>query len=231
MPQVFYGNLADTTPQMVYKESFSRPVFIIGLFIGLIAGALLGLFALAPVLAGNNTGTCAVPAAVSSSYLPTDIISFLFVQEGTSGSLVPGENGTMTLTLAGVRPDTIYFSDTPDRISGGIDTSIFAGSSLWDSTSAPNAALMLASEPASHDSVILTLSHPVYDAANATVRYTAVQVPDYTGTGLKAYATFADPSVPEQFGQAMLFIDNADIPVTVINTTEDRNHPDIIITR
>jgi len=179
----------------------------------------------------NNTGTCAVPAAVSSSYLPTDIISFLFVQEGTSGSLVPGENGTMTLTLAGVRPDTIYFSDTPDRISGGIDTSIFAGSSLWDSTSAPNAALMLANEPASHDSVILTLSHPVYDAANATVRYTAVQVPDYTGTGLKAYATFADPSVPEQFGQAMLFIDNADIPVTVINTTEDRNHPDIIITR
>ncbi|MFA5254195.1 MAG: hypothetical protein WC367_05940 [Methanoregula sp.] len=216
---------------MVYKESFFQPVFVIGLFIGLTAGALLGLFALAPVFAGNNAGTCAVPAAVSSSYLPTDIISFLFVQEGTSGSLVHGENGTMILTLSGVPPDTVYFSETPDRFSGGIDTGVFTASSLWNSSGAPNAALMLANAPASNDSVILTLSHPAYDAANATVRYTAVQVPDYTGTGLKAYATFADPSVPEQFGQAMLFIDNADIPVTVINTTEDRNHPDIIITR
>jgi len=216
---------------MVVKDTLFHPVFIAGLIIGLCAGALVGIYALAPALAGTSATTCTIPAGVSSAATPADIISFLFVQEGTAGSLVPGENGTMTLTLTGVRPDTIYFSDTPDRISGGIDTSIFAGSSLWDSTSAPNAALMLAGEPASHDSVILTLSHPVYDAANATVRYTAVQVPDYTGTGLKAYATFADPSVPEQFGQAMLFIDNADIPVTVINTTEDRNHPDIIITR
>jgi len=61
--------------------------------------------------------------------------------------------------------------------------------------------------------------------------HTAVQVPDYKGEGLKVYETFADPGVPEQFGQAMLFIDNADIPVTIINTTQDRDHPDIIINR
>lgn len=65
----------------------------------------------------------------------------------------------------------------------------------------------------------------------ATIRYTAVQVPDYTGTGLKAYAAFADPGVPRHFGRATLFIENAEIPVTSLNTTGDRNHPDIIITR
>jgi hypothetical protein len=213
---------------MVEKNAFFRPVFVAGLLIGLCAGALLGIYAFAPALAGS--GTCAIPAGISPAAMPSDIISFLFVQESTSGSLVPGENGTMTLTLAGVRPNTIYFSDTPDRISGGISTGTFSTSSLWNSTTAPNAALMLANAPAANDSVILTLTNPVYDRANATLRYTAVQVPNYTGEGLKAYEVFADPGIPQHFGQAMLFIDSAEIKVTAINTTEDRNHPDIIIT-
>jgi hypothetical protein len=215
---------------MVVKDILLQPVFVAGLIIGLCAGALAGFYAIGPALAGTGTTTCAIPAGVSSAVTQGDIISFLFVQEGTSGSLVPGENGTMTLTLTGVRPDTIYFSDTPDRLSGGISTNTFSTSSLWNSTYAPNAALMLANAPAANDSVILTLSNPAYDRANATLRYTAVQVPNYTGEGLKAYEVFADPGIPQHFGQAMLFIDNAEIRVTAINTTEDRDHPDIIIT-
>lgn len=215
---------------MTTPDHPSSALFVAGIAVALCAGALLGLFVLAPVFAGNNTGTCTVPSDVLSTPVPTEIISFLFVQEGSAGSLVPGENGTMTLTLTGVRPDTVYFSDTPNRVSGGIDTRVFTSSSLWNSTSAPNAALMLANAPVANDSVILTLSNPVYDKANATLQYTAVQVPNYTGKGLKAYEAFADPGIPEQFGQAMLFIDSAKIPVTAINATEDRDHPDIIIT-
>ena len=206
-----------------------------GLLAGLCIGGALGIFWLAPAAAGHEPATCPVPpgsSAVTAEPTPgEDLISFLFVQEGKAGSLVKGANGTMTLTLTGVRPDTVYFSDRPARVSGGIATSVFTGSSLWNTTSAPNAALMLANAPAANDTVILSLSDPVYDPVQATIRYTAVQVPDYKGEGLKVYETFADPGVPEQFGQAMLFIDNADIPVTVINTTEDRQHPDIIITR
>lgn len=209
----------------------TSPVLVLaGILFGLCAGVLLGFYVLAPAFSGSGTGTCSVPSSGSSSPVPTDIISYLFVQEGSAGSLVHGENGTLTLTLTGVRPDTVYFSDRPDRVSGGIGTVTFTSSSLWNTTSAPNAALMLANAPAANDTVILTLSHPVYDEANATLRYTAVQVPHYTGTGLRAYEAFADPGIPEQFGQAMLFIDNAQIPVTAINTTEDRDHPDIIIT-
>jgi hypothetical protein len=207
-----------------------------GLLAGLCIGGALGVFWLASAAAGKvPAATCPVsPGSSAVTAAPTpgeDLISFLFVQEGTAGSLVKGANVTMTLTLTGVRPDTIYFSDRPARVSGGIATGVFTSSSLWNTTSAPNAALMLANAPAENDTVILSLSDPVYDPVQATLRYTAVQVPNYQGEGLKVYETFADPSVPEQFGQAMLFIDNADIPVTIINTTQDRDHPDIIINR
>ncbi|MFA5237853.1 MAG: hypothetical protein WC362_08385 [Methanoregula sp.] len=213
---------------MLSKKNGSLLFILSGLVIGIVIGALLGITVIAP--ARPETGTCAVPLAISASPTPgEDLISFLFVQEGKTGSLVNGANGTLALTLTGVRPDTIFFSDRPARVSGGIATSIFTGSSLWNSTSAPNAALMLANAPPANDTVILSLSDPAYDPANATLRYTAVLVPNYTGSGLKAYETFADPGVPEQFGQAMLFIDNADIPVTVINTTGDRKHPDLLI--
>jgi len=204
-----------------------------GLLAGLCIGGALGVFWLAPAAAGHEPATCPVsPGSSAVIAEPTpgeDLISFLFVQEGSAGSLVKGANGTMTLTLTGVRPDTVYFSDRPARVSGGIATGIFTNSSLWNTTSLPNAALMLANAPPENDTVILTLSDPVYDPVQATLRYTAVQVPNYRGEGLKVYETFADPGVPEQFGQAMLFIDNADIPVTVINTTSDRDHPDIMI--
>jgi hypothetical protein len=216
----------------------TRTVLILaaGLIAGLCIGGALGVFWLAPAAAGNvPAATCPVSpgtSAVTAEPTPgADLISFLFVQEGKTGSLVKGANGTMTLTLSGVRPDTVYFSDRPARVSGGIATGVFTGSSLWNTTSAPNAALMLANAPTANDTVILSLSDPVYDPVQATIRYTAVPVPNYKGEGLKVYETFADPSVPEQFGQAMLFIDNADIPVTIINITEDRNHPDIIITQ
>lgn len=206
-----------------------------GLLAGLCIGGALGAFWLASAAAGKvPAATCPVSPGSAVTAEPTpgeDLISFLFVQEGTAGSLVKGANVTMTLTLTGVRPDTIYFSDRPARVSGGIATGVFTSSSLWNTTSAPNAALMLANAPAENDTVILSLSDPVYDPVQATLRYTAVQVPNYQGEGLKVYETFADPSVPEQFGQAMLFIDNADIPVTIINTTQDRDHPDIIINR
>lgn len=216
----------------------TRNFFILtaGLIAGLCIGTALGTFWFAPATAGHEPASvCPVAepasgATVSGSSTPdSGLISFLFVQQGQGGSLVKGTNGTMTLTLTGVRPETVYFSDTPNRISGEISTGLFTSSSLWNATSSPNAALMLAGAPAANDTVILTLSDPQYNRTSATLQYSAVAVPDYQGEGLLAFRTFADPGVPEHFDQAMLFIDNAQIPVSSINTTGDGDHPGIII--
>jgi hypothetical protein len=208
------------------------PLLAACLLIGLCAGAAIGIFWLAPALGTPQGSACPMPTTSSNTDLSAtenDLISFLFVQEGDSGSLVPGKDGTMTLTLTGVRPETVYFSDKPARVSGVIDTVIFNASSLWHGTSSPNAALMIPDAPTSNDTVILSLSNPRYNRTSATIQYSAVPVPNYIGDGLKAYRTFADPMVQEQFGQAMLFIDNTQLPVTVINTTSDKDHPDIIV--
>ncbi|MFA5332111.1 MAG: hypothetical protein WC342_07005 [Methanoregula sp.] len=204
-----------------------------GLIIGLCVGVFAGVSWLAPALMAPGQGaTCPVPSGDSdvdiSAAAGSNIISFLFVQESDGGSLVPEKDGTMNLTLTGVRSDTVYFSDKPARISGVLSTGIFNSSTLWETESSPNAALMIPDAPASNDTVILSLSHPRYNRTAATLQYTAVVVPNYLGDGLKAYKTFADPMVPEYFDQAMLFIDSAEIPVTAINTTSDNEHPDII---
>lgn len=214
----------------IRKEAY----LCIGLVVGICIGAVAGIFLFAPVFMGSERGaSCPVPSVIPDEELSlgngSSVISFLFVQESDAGSLVPEKDGTMNLTLTGVRPDTVYFSDKPARISGVISTAIFNSSSLWSSETAPNAALMIPDAPALNDTVILSLSNPQYNKAAATIRYTAVPVPNYTGEGLKAYRTFADPMVPEQFGQAMLFIDNTEVPVTIVNTSSDNEHPDIIV--
>jgi hypothetical protein len=148
---------------------------------------------------------------------PTDLISFLFVQEAQQGSLMQGENGTLTLTLVNVRSDTTYFSDRPARVSGVVDTGLFVDCSLWNKANNPNAALMLPDGPPANDTVIVTLSNPRYDRKNATLVYTATIVPDYQGDGLKVYRKFADPGVAERFGRVMLFIDSATFSVDFFN--------------
>ena len=44
--------------------------------------------------------------------------TFIFIQEGTGGTFVKDESGNYTLTITGVVPYTIYFSDRPERVVG-----------------------------------------------------------------------------------------------------------------
>nr|WP_320161669.1 hypothetical protein [uncultured Methanoregula sp.] len=201
---------------------------IAGLFLGFILGASVMPKPDASKIApqpGSDPGQNISPMP----RIPTDIISFLFVQEAVSGSLIPGKNGTMTLTLKGLRDDTVYFSDRPARVSGVIGTDLFTRCSMFSGNEPPNAALMLPDAPATNDTVIITISDPQYDKANATLTYTAVKVPDYHGEGLKVYETFADPGVAETFGRAMLFIDNSDLPVNIIAKSDNPAAQDILV--
>jgi len=210
------------------------PICAMFLAAGLCIGIILGAFMIpgpvtavpvSPPVAGPNQTLSPSPG------LPADIISFLFVQEAAGGSLVAGKNGTMTLTLSGVRDDTVYFSDRPARVSGVIDTDLFVHCSMFSGTSPPNAALMLLGAPAENDTVIITISDPKYDKRNATLSYTAVKVPNYNGEGLQVYKTFADPGIAETFGRVMLFIDNSDLPVNIIADSDNPSTQQILVFR
>lgn len=187
-------------------------IFSVGIICGFCIGAVAGAYTLAPPQAGRQTAGTGSLVPANSSPGPDDLISYLFVQEGLSGSLVKEQNNTMTLTIHGVRENTVYFSDRPARISGLVDTALFTTSSMWNGSNPPNAALMLPGAPESNDTVILTISGPEYYKTESTLVYSATLVPNYHGEGLKAYQVFADPAVPEEFGQVILFIDSASLP-------------------
>jgi len=206
------------------------------LAIALIGGLFLGFILGASVIPKPDTSKMAPQPGSDPGQnlsptprIPTDIISFLFVQEAVSGSLIPGKNGTMTLTLKGVRDDTVYFSDRPARVSGVIDTDLFTRCSMFSGNNPPNAALMLPDAAAANDTVIITIANPQYNKTLGTITYSAVKVPEYHGEGLKAYETFADPGVAETFGRAMLFIDNSDLPVNIIAKSDNPASQDILV--
>ena len=203
------------------------------LIIGFVLGGITGTYGYSVLPAGQpcQPGNSPAPsgnATESQASLPSEFISFLFVQEAQQGSLTHGENGTLTLTLNATRADTVYFSDRPARVSGVVDTRLFTDSSMWRSGNNPNAALMLPDEPPANDTVIVTLSSPRYDHKNATLVYNAEIVPDYKGEGLKAYEGFVDPGVAERFGRVMLFIDSARIPVDFFNAPHSPENQTIL---
>ena len=210
------------------------PFIVISLFIGICLGILIGIF----LVSSQSPATVhdippapkpLTPAVTASPTISNDLISFLFIQEAQTGSCIKDGNGTMTITLNGVRSDTVYFSDRPARVSGVIDTTLFDRSSLWSGSSSPNAAVMLVNAPTTNDTIIVTLSNPRYDKANATLVYTATMVPEYHGEGLKTYEQFADPGVAEQFDRVMLFIDNGSLPLNLIGDENKLTPKDILI--
>ena len=93
---------------------------------------------------------------------------YLFVQNAASVTLADGK-----LTMTGVTPSTVYFSDRPERITGHVDTAAFV--SNWDvgpdsfKANPPNAALSILGVGAPEDIVVelknprLTDGNLVYD--------------------------------------------------------------------
>ena len=71
--------------------------------------------------------------------------TFMFVQTAQSGSLVPveGEDNLYTLTLMGVSPQTIAFSDRPERIVVQAPMQKFLDGMCFRPENPPNAAIAI----------------------------------------------------------------------------------------
>ena len=126
---------------------------------------------------------------------------YLFVQNASSMSF---DKAKSTLTLKGVSPHTIFFSDRPERIAGNMPTPEFVP--FWSEgtdsfqKSPPNANLSILSKDKSVSDVVVVLRDPVLKGANLS--YT-VQI--------------LEGNMPASGGAVSLFIDIIGMPMTPLS--------------
>jgi hypothetical protein len=173
--------------------------------------AALGVLA-ALVTTGATPPSPSAPALVQPEHQE---IALLFVQTATEGTMEPIE-GTpaFELSLSGVTPQVVWFSDRPARLSGHIPVPGFVDA--WDGygfdDDPPNAALSVLDAHHTADTVVVELEQPRYDPDVGTVRYRA-QLLDEASGNLSHMAANIDPRIEPRFGHAALFIDDAGAPV------------------
>jgi hypothetical protein len=140
---------------------------------------------------------------------PEKNATFMFVQNAQSGSLIPveGEENLYKLTLMSVSPQTIAFSDRPERIVVQVPMQRFLDGLRFSRENPPNAALEILDADEDEDVAVVELFDPIYDNESQTLQYNVsfLEKPDHS------YAKFnerADKTLPETFGAASLFIDD-----------------------
>ena len=125
---------------------------------------------------------------------------WLFVQNAQSVKLADG-----VLTLEGISPTTLYFSDRPERISAHGLTSEFVtfwgkgGGSDNFKKDPPNAVLSIVSEDAAQD-IVLTLADPQLD-----------------GDTLRYNVTIIEGRDSVEGGPSSLFVDVIGMPLTPVS--------------
>lgn len=142
--------------------------------------------------------------------------AYLMVQHAASGTWAD-RDGTVTLTLRGVAPTTVQFSDRPARDVRVVPTGEFVAG--WDGLfgdDPPNAAVVLAAADDRRDTVVVELADPTFDASTSTLAYQVRVLQDVDAAGVEAADAVA--ALPSSFADVSVFIDNA----TGLPTTDQR---------
>ena len=175
------------------KSYWIKLLFGIGIVFAIVAGCGSD---------NNNNGGAVAPDTDNGKTR-----SYLFVQNAASGTFVNDGNGSYTLTLKGVSPQTIYFSDRPVRDAGQVAMQQFLDSGCFNGDNPPNTAIDLLGADEAHDVVVVELRNPLYNAGTATLQYTARILKD-ANHSIESFNTRRDDSIPESFGGVALFIDD-----------------------
>lgn len=136
--------------------------------------------------------------------------SVLLVAEAKSGTFTKADNGTYTLSMSGVEPDMVWFTDRPARHAGRVEVQKALDALYEDASGPPNAALSSAHpETGEEQIVIVELTDPQYDAASATLSFNALSLEE-PKQGLEKYADkdVAANLISETLNEPVLFIDN-----------------------
>lgn len=135
------------------------------------------LTVLAVILAIGITGVLAYLVSVlgdddDTQALAAGEVSWLYSQTADAAELIDLGDGAYQLVMRDVDPQTIQFSDRPDRLVEIIDTTRLVHH--WEelfATSAPNAVLVEHEPSGETDSLVVVLTDPVYDMAAQTLSY------------------------------------------------------------
>jgi hypothetical protein len=179
-----------------------RKVTAIGVLLGLLAGS---------AVADEQAKAAQSPSGKTGDRQETKPL-FMFVQTASSGTFspIPDKPGHFRLTLQGVSPQTIFFSDRPERITGQAPTGRFLENLGFFKEDPPNAAVSLLEAGGKNDVVVVELLSPDYDAKQGTLSYEVAVLKDKgdKSKGLASFAEKADESLPPSFSTASLFIDD-----------------------
>lgn len=152
---------------------------------------LAGAGALAALAAGS---------AMTARAEDTASADFLFVQTADSMAF---DADTSTLTLAGVSPVTLFFSDRPERIAGNMSTTKFIP--FWS-----EGKDSFLSDPPNADLSIME---------NGTLRQTVVVLrdPKLEGDRLTYQVTIVEGEMPVTGAEVSVFIDVIGMPLTPVS--------------
>lgn len=149
------------------------------------------------------------PIVAEETQAVEKLASFMFVQTAHTGSFTPvtGEDNLYTLTLNDIAPQTIYFSDRPERIVGQAPMQQFLDGLCFSQDNPPNGAIVILEADEGMDVVVVELFDPAYDAASRTLQYTA-SILDEPNHSHAIFNEQHDGAIPETFGAVALFIDD-----------------------
>jgi hypothetical protein len=139
--------------------------------------------------------------------------SYLFVQRADEATIkaTSTDRKTYQITMSGVGPETVFFTDQPQRKAGMIDQKAFMAVFAREESKRvqPNAALVWSAPE--HGALIVKLTGGSYNASDGTLVYEATILPAAEG-GLAAFdRRKAIGSVPERVTRPTLFIDGFDL--------------------
>jgi hypothetical protein len=177
---------------MLRKAGVSLTVLLVALFTALAVGAS------AQTGNGNEKGN-----------IKGKPRSFLFVENARGGTFTAHGKSGFRLTLHGVDPKVVFFTDRPARDSGLIPQKELLRT-LWGPGDAPpNAAVEVLGGSKSSDVLAVKLKNPRYNAHKRTISYDATLLRNLT-PGLRHYRGLVDRKLPRRFGDVSLFIDSGD---------------------
>lgn len=133
--------------------------------------------------------------------------SWLFSHTADGGILEEQSDGSYRLTLTGIDPHVMAFTDRPAR-----DTQIIGIQALADvwnelfASAAPNAVLVEHNSQGEADSVVLELSSP--EVVGDSITYSAQVLKDENAQDLSGLVGTLHLEIPSTFNEASLFIDD-----------------------
>ena len=166
-----------------------------------------------------RSGYLAVAVALACSTLSLEPgqtqqkASYLFVQGAEEAVIkaTPADQKTYQITLTGVGPETIFFTDQPQRKAGMIEQTAFMAVLAKEESKRiqPNAALVW--NAPERGALIVKLTKGSYNARDNTVVYEATILPAAEG-GIAAFdARKSSGLPPERVNKPALFIDGFDL--------------------